>query len=402
MRYLGSLMAVVVGLVLTVAVGLYADRAHEDMHERNLVVSSGLERMVRLNQAMGSLLQAAVHDKNGLRASRYDTLHQELKATMALVVKATQDLSLASEITALVADHEKLRQVETRALTQIQQGQWQAARDILLDERFELFRRAYEIKSEKAVGVLTGELAAMTARLDGTRHTVLAALVGVMLLIMWIGAALTRRLRQEQAQQERLQSEIRRANEELEAKVRERTVELEIANGKLQALSRTDALTGLSNRGHFDVMWQTEWQRALRAGDHLAMILVDVDHFKAFNDCLGHPAGDGCLQRMGDILAAVRNRPGDFTARYGGEEFVVILPGCDTPSAQRKAEGLRVAMMAAAIAHPASPTAPVVTISAGVASCIPQADQDPAHVLQLADQALYQAKSQGRNRVVVS
>jgi diguanylate cyclase (GGDEF)-like protein len=205
----------------------------------------------------------------------------------------------------------------------------------------------------------------MTAGLDEMKQGVLAALVCVMLLLIGIGAAFTRRIQLEQRQQARLQSEITRANDELEAKVKQRTAELEIANDKLQMLSTTDALTGLSNRRHFDAQWHAEWQRALRAGNPIAMIMLDVDHFKAFNDSLGHPAGDVCLQRVGGILGAVRNRPGDLAARYGGEEFVVILLACDGPLARVKAEGLREAILAAAIAHPQSPTAPVVTVSAG-------------------------------------
>jgi predicted signal transduction protein with EAL and GGDEF domain len=175
-------------------------------------------------------------------------------------------------------------------LAHIQREQWQEARAVLFDERFVLSRKIYEINSETAVGALTGELAAMTARLDEIKQGVLAALVCVMLLLIGIGAAFTRRIQLEQRQQARLQSEITRANDELEAKVKQRTAELEIANDKLQMLSTTDALTGLSNRRHFDAQWHAEWQRALRAGNPIAMIMLDVDHFKAFNDSLGHPA----------------------------------------------------------------------------------------------------------------
>ena len=402
MRYLGSLVTAVLVLIVTIGVGLYVDRKHEAMHTRNASVTVGLERMVRLNQAMDSVLRAAVHEQNGLRASGYDTLQQELEVTMRGVVKDSLDLPLASEIAALAGDHLTLRQVESRALAHIQREQWKEARAVLFDERFELSRKIYEINSETTVGALTGELAAITAGLDEMKQGVLAALVCVMLLLIGIGAAFTRRIQLEQRQQARLQAEITRANDELEAKVKQRTVELEIANDKLQMLSTTDALTGLSNRRHFDAQWHTEWQRALRAGNPIAMIMLDVDHFKAFNDSLGHPAGDGCLQRVGGILGAVRSRPGDLAARYGGEEFVVILPTCDGPLARAKAEGLREAIFGAAIAHPQSPTAPVVTVSAGVASCIPRMGQDPADLLGLADHALYQAKLQGRNRVMLA
>lgn len=402
MRYLGSLIAAVLVLIGTVCVGLYADRLHEAMHTRDASVSVGLERMVRLNQSLGSMLRAAIHEQNALRASSYETLQQELDVTMKGVLNDTRDLPLATEIAALAGDQLKLREVEGRVLAHIQQDQWQAARSVLFDERFELSRRIYEINSETAVGALTGELASMTARLEDMKQAVIGALACVMLLLIGVGAAFTRRLHQERREQARLQAEITLANNELEAKVQQRTAELEVANARLQTLSTTDALTGLANRGHFDAQWQAEWHRALRAGNPVSMIILDVDHFKAFNDSLGHPAGDSCLQQVGGILAAAPNRPGDLVARYGGEEFVLILPVCEGALARQKAEVLREAVLDAAIAHPRSPTAPVVTISAGVASCIPQVGQDPADLLRLADQALYHAKLQGRNRVMLA
>jgi diguanylate cyclase (GGDEF)-like protein len=389
-------------LIATVGVGLYAERSHEAMHMRNTSVSVGLERMVRLNQSLGSMLRAAAHEQNALRASSYETLQQELKVTMEGVLSDTRDLPLASEIAALAEQQMKLRNVESRALAYIVQSRWQAARSVLSEEKFELSRKIYEINSETAVGAMTSELGLATVRLDELKEALLAILVCVMLFLLGTGAAFARRLQLAQRQQAQLQSDIERANDELEAKVKQRTTELEIANAKLQELSTTDALTGLANRGHFDAQWHVEWQRALRDGNHLSLIMLDVDHFKAFNDSLGHPAGDACLQRVGGILRTVRNRPGDLTARYGGEEFIVILPGCDGPPARLKAEGLREAVAAAAMPHPQSPTAPIVTISAGVASCIPQVGQDPAQLLRLADQSLYQAKLHGRNRVLLA
>lgn len=402
MRYLGSLVVAVFMLIMTVAGGLYADHLHEAMHAREGSVTVGLERMVRLNQSLGAMLRVAAHEQNALRASSYETLQQELKVTMTSVLKDTNDLPLAGEITALAEDQSKLRKVETRALAYIQQNQWEAARNVLADDQFELSRKIYEINSETAVGALTSELASMTARLDQVKQVLLATVVCVMLSLLVIGATFARRLQAEQRQQARLQSEITLANEVLETRIKQRTAELEIANAKLQELSITDALTGLANRGHFDAQWHVEWQRALRAGTHLALIILDVDHFKAYNDSLGHPAGDACLQRVGEVMRTVRSRPGDLTARYGGEEFVVILPGCDGPLALLKAEGLREAVLAAAIPHPQSSTGPIVSISAGVASCIPQMGEDPSNLLRLADQMLYQAKLQGRNRVMLA
>lgn len=176
--------------------------------------------------------------------------------------------------------------------------------------------------------------------------------------------------------------------------------ELETANQRLQELADQDGLTGVANRRHFDLHLESEWNRARRAGRPLSLILIDLDFFKKYNDTYGHQAGDDCLIVVGAVLRAHANRPGDLAARYGGEEFVLVLP--DTALGDAEEIGWRIVHDLAAyrIPHRTSGVADFVTASAGVASCIPSPVISPRELLAAADDALYQAKRTGRNRVV--
>lgn len=170
------------------------------------------------------------------------------------------------------------------------------------------------------------------------------------------------------------------------------------ANARLTALSATDALTGIGNRRAFDQALQSAWQQAARDGTDLAMLLLDVDHFKNFNDLYGHPAGDGCLRLIGGVLAAGVRRPSDVAARYGGEEFVVLLPATSEAGARELGELLCGLVEEAAMPHQGSP-AGLVTVSIGAASIAPSPGDDSAALVSLADRALYHAKQTGRRRV---
>ena len=174
---------------------------------------------------------------------------------------------------------------------------------------------------------------------------------------------------------------------------------LETANQHIAALSRTDELTGLANRRRLRESIDDEWRRARRTARPLSLIVADVDHFKEFNDRHGHLAGDVCLRRLSALLARVARRPGDLVARYGGEEFVVLLPETDAMGAREVAEHLREAVEAAQLEHGGSPVSPWVTVSIGVSTVIPDEGEDERSWMAEADQALYRAKSQGRNRV---
>lgn len=166
----------------------------------------------------------------------------------------------------------------------------------------------------------------------------------------------------------------------------------------LRSLSRTDGLTGLTNRRHFDTSLDAEWRRCRRNGSPLAAIMIDVDYFKAYNDHYGHQQGDACLRQVAQELAKHLDRSHDVLARYGGEEFVCLLPECDGAGALSKAEAMRSAVEALSLAHERA-AAGCVTISAGIHGLMPTDALAPASLVELADQRLYEAKTLGRNRV---
>lgn len=178
--------------------------------------------------------------------------------------------------------------------------------------------------------------------------------------------------------------------------------ELELANHQLQELVDQDGLTGIANRRHFDKQLVAEWNRARRGGYPLSLLLIDLDFFKNYNDTYGHQAGDDCLIVVGSVLRAHTQRSGDVAARYGGEEFAMILPATDSADAEEI--GWRVVRDIASyrIPHRASRAAEVVTASVGVASMVPSPLQTPRDLIARADEALYEAKGSGRNRVVVA
>jgi diguanylate cyclase (GGDEF)-like protein len=192
---------------------------------------------------------------------------------------------------------------------------------------------------------------------------------------------------------------MRQRTADMERLVAEKTEALRLANEHLQRLSFSDALTGLANRRRFDAQLDTEWRRMARERTPLALLLADVDFFKAYNDNLGHGAGDACLVSVAEVVRHTASRASDLAARYGGEEFVLLIPGLDAAGALAYAERLRLACEARALPHPASSVAPVVTLSVGVACCIPDHDTEPSSLFAAADAALYRAKQGGRNRV---
>ena len=192
---------------------------------------------------------------------------------------------------------------------------------------------------------------------------------------------------------------LRRRQADLERLVAERTAQVEAANSRLAQLAREDSLTGVANRRMLDEMLEEEWRRAIRQRTPLAMLLIDVDLFKDFNDRQGHPAGDACLKAIATSVAQNCRRAGEFVARYGGEEFAALLPGVAAADAFAAAEKVRTGAEALGILHPASTVGPVVTVSIGVAWAMPGAGKTAAGLLYAADQALYRAKQNGRNRV---
>jgi diguanylate cyclase (GGDEF)-like protein len=178
--------------------------------------------------------------------------------------------------------------------------------------------------------------------------------------------------------------------------------ELEAANRKLEVLSMLDGLTGIGNRRSFDQRLAREWARLAREGRPLALLLVDADHFKALNDACGHLHGDECLRELARHCTRLAGgAAGDLVARFGGEELVMLLPGRDLAQARALAEQLRLRVADAAMTHPASPVAPHLTVSIGVAALQPDLATSPDRLVAAADRALYAAKAGGRNRVCI-
>ena len=163
--------------------------------------------------------------------------------------------------------------------------------------------------------------------------------------------------------------------------------------------ANNDVLTGLANRRAFDEVLPRTWLQAARDGKALAMLMIDVDHFKKYNDRYGHQSGDRCLSAVGKVVSAFARRPFDVAARLGGEEMSLLLFDIEAPLAEQIAQNLRKAVQDLAIEHLDSTTSNVVTVSIGVAVAYPSTPRSPAGLQQLADEALYQAKRSGRNRV---
>lgn len=169
----------------------------------------------------------------------------------------------------------------------------------------------------------------------------------------------------------------------------------------LEALAARDGLTGLVNRRSFDDILLREWQRARRDRRPLALIMIDVDQFKRYNDTYGHPQGDECLRQVATVLQSALFRPGDIAARYGGEEFVVLLPAADADGAALVAKRIEEHLTRLALPHPAS-THGRVSVSMGIAAIEPDGKREPAVLLAAADAALYRAKHAGRNRFAIA
>ena len=193
--------------------------------------------------------------------------------------------------------------------------------------------------------------------------------------------------------------DLRRARE---AELLETTMKLRKANAILERLSYIDGLTGVGNRRYFDELYLKEWKRARRERAPVALLMLDIDFFKAYNDFYGHQAGDVCLARIAQAIAGSLKRPVDFVARYGGEEFAVVLPHTDLDGARTVARGISRAVHELKINHGASMVGDRVTVSIGAAALVPERDDDPDTLLHAVDAALYRAKEEGRDRIVAA
>ncbi len=182
----------------------------------------------------------------------------------------------------------------------------------------------------------------------------------------------------------------------------QKSMALERSNQQLERLSATDGLTGLANRRQFDQHLFSEWQRSIRSQQPISLLLVDIDHFKRYNDRYGHLAGDACLRQVAGILYDCAQRSGELVARYGGEEFALLLPGVDADVAMTVAQRCMDEIAQACIPHEDSPVAPHLTCSIGVATVVAAQDLIPESLVRCADEALYRVKSSGRASYIVA
>jgi diguanylate cyclase (GGDEF)-like protein len=177
--------------------------------------------------------------------------------------------------------------------------------------------------------------------------------------------------------------------------------QLEAANQALQQLAHVDGLTAVANRRHFDQYLNSQWLSLAQEQSPLSLILCDIDYFKRYNDKYGHPAGDTCLQKVATVLKYTAQKKYDLVARYGGEEFAIIMPYTSAVSAIHVAAAMQAAVREIEIEHKESFVSQFITLSLGIGSMIPNFETSPQELILMADQALYQAKEQGRNRIII-
>lgn len=243
------------------------------------------------------------------------------------------------------------------------------------------------------VGVVINILT-VSGRMPATTFGANSAAIGVALAAIFYSLALSNRMKLERALREQAQLQLTR---DLDKKVRERSEALKLANEQLLQASITDSLSGLYNRRHFDEVYNTEYRRAYRLKQSIAVLMMDIDHFKNLNDAYGHPFGDLCITKVATTITSCLNRPPDICARYGGEEFVVVLPNTDLDGAIHVADIINKKVAES----PVSDNSQVadISISVGVAAWIPSAPDDHGKLMQQADTFLYKAKERGRNCV---
>jgi diguanylate cyclase (GGDEF)-like protein len=192
---------------------------------------------------------------------------------------------------------------------------------------------------------------------------------------------------------------LARAFNAMAAQLGERERELVATNDRLTVMASIDMLSGLANRRGFQSRLDFEWMKALQHGAELSLLMIDVDHFKLFNDTYGHPEGDACLTKLGETLAGLAADTMGFAGRYGGEEFCLLLPNTDSNRALEIGEQVRSVIESLAMPHCTS-SHQIVTVSVGVACSRPNDSQGPGDLIEAADAALYAAKHRGRNAVV--
>ena len=230
-----------------------------------------------------------------------------------------------------------------------------------------------------------------------------AMIIGSSIQVLLLSLAMAYRIHLERRHRIKAQYEAlniqQKANEELEHKVHERTEQLQQAYEEMKRLSEIDGLTKIRNRQSFDSELNKEWRRSSRTVDELSVVMMDADNFKRINDTWGHPCGDACLQHIATICRTSLNRAADVVARYGGEEFILLLPSTHQEGAEAVAETIRQAIEKSPVKWQEQEID--ITVSIGVATMTPNSRLNYEDLVHNADKALYAAKQQGRNRVVV-
>lgn len=194
---------------------------------------------------------------------------------------------------------------------------------------------------------------------------------------------------------------LARINLELEAKSAETIQELLLKNAELERLSSTDPHTQIYNRRHFDTYLLMEWDRAQRSHDYLSLILCDLDHFHAYNEAYGYETGNECIHNVAQVIEHFTRRPYDLSARYGSKTFAALLPHTDRDGAMIIANGIKDEIEKMALPHIKSPIKNIITLSFGVATMLPEKGKDCAALISMAEEALGEAKKEGRNRISI-
>ncbi|TRZ95794.1 MAG: PAS domain S-box protein [Rhodocyclaceae bacterium] len=236
MRFLSSvksLYAAVVILFLTIGLGSYVDLRNEGMHAEHLEINTGLERMVRLNKELTSMLVIAVLKNSALGTASYDTVKNDLDQTMKTVIDLTSKQNSQQEVASVSNSQVQLREMEGRAREFINSENWDGAHAILFGDDYMLTTKTYEVDSESAVSAVMSDLATTSTRFARIRNVALGLRIGALLLLIWIGVMFSRKVRADLAEQMRLRDEITEAYDAMEARVRERTADLEESGKKL-------------------------------------------------------------------------------------------------------------------------------------------------------------------------
>jgi PAS domain S-box-containing protein len=304
MRFLDSVRSLYIAvgiLLLTLCIGVYVDGRNETMHARHLAISTGLEKMVRLNQQLTNMLLIAVLERNALRATTYDTVNTDMEETIKAVAHLTKMQNLPQEIAALSEGHDKIHAVEEDIIKLMNTGKWKEARSVLFGNEYVLAKKTYDVDNEIAVSTVMGELAATTQRFSRIRIAALGMRLGALLLLLLVGVMFSRRIRADLSEQVRLRNEISAAYEAMEVRVRERTADLEETSKRLalenEERLRSDARTRLilnsAGEGIFGVDTQERVTFFNMAAEKLLGYGADEVMGKEIHSLIHHSYADG-------------------------------------------------------------------------------------------------------------